>query len=449
MRVLLVATYELGHQPVNLARPAALLRTLGHDVRALDTSVECWDPDAVDWADLVAFSVPMHTATRLTRELAAGIDAPTCCYGLYAHMCGDVVDRVIGGEYEAALVDWVDHPGRRGATVELGRPKAPGGAVVPDRASLPPLDRYAALSEGGALRLVGAVEASRGCAHRCRHCPVPVVYDGRVRIADETDVLRDVDQLVGLGATHITFGDPDFLNAPQHARRVVDALHAAHPELTFDCTVKVEHVLRHHDVWSDFSTAGCRFVVSAFESVDDATLVRLDKGHTAAAAADAVTLLRAHGIDVRPSFLPFTPWTTHAHMVALLDFVHAHDLVGSVDPVQYTIRLLLPKGSLLLAHPDLAPYLGEWDATRLTYSWQAADPTMDALQRELAALVETSVGRDDDIVETYRLVRAAVGAPPVDLTGCDTDRPRLTESWFCCAEPTAAQLRTVGSVENV
>jgi hypothetical protein len=444
MRVLLVATYELGHQPVNLARPAARLRARGHEVRALDTSVERWDPALVDWADVVAFSVPMHTATRLTRELAAGVDAPTCCYGLYAHMCSDVVDRVIGGEYERALVDWVEDP-RPGATVELGRAVPSADDLLPDRDALPPLDRYAALSEGADLRLVGAVEASRGCAHRCRHCPVPVVYDGRVRVADEHAVLRDVDQLVERGATHITFGDPDFLNAPQHARRVIDALHRAHPGLTFDCTVKVEHVLRHRDVWPRFAAAGCRFVVSAFESVDDATLNRLDKGHTTADAADAVGVLRGHGIDVRPSFLPFTPWTTRAQLVALLDFVHAHDLVGSVDPVQYTIRLLLPQGSLLLPHPDLAPYLGEWDATRLTYSWQAADPAMDELQRELASLVEVSVARDDDLVETYRLVRAAVGAPPVDLTGCSTDRPHLTESWFCCAEPTDAQRRAVAA----
>jgi radical SAM superfamily enzyme YgiQ (UPF0313 family) len=443
VRVLLVATYELGHQPVNLARPAALLRARGHDVRALDTSVDCWDPAAVDWADVVGFSVPMHTATRLTRELAAGIEAPTCCYGLYAHMCSDVVDRVIGGEYEAALVDWVEHP-HPGATIELGRAAPSGGEnVVPDRGSLPPLDRYAALSERGVLRLVGAVEASRGCAHRCRHCPVPVVYDGRVRVAAEEAVLADVAQLVDRGATHITFGDPDFLNAPHHARRVVDAVHATHPGLTFDCTVKVEHVLRHRDVWPRFADAGCLFVVSAFESVDDATLSRLDKGHTTADAAEAVGVLRGHGIDVRPSFLPFTPWTTRAQVVALLDFVDAHDLVGSVDPVQYTIRLLVPRGSLLLSHPDLAPHLGDWDPARLTYTWHAADPAMDELQLALASLVEASVGRDDDVAETYRLVRAAAGAPPVDLTGRVTDRPRLTESWFCCAEPTDAQVRAL------
>ena len=249
-----------------------------------------------------------------------------------------------------------------------------------------------------------------------------------------------------LGATHLNFGDPDFLNAPGTRAGSWRPCTTPSPSLTFDCTVKVEHVLRYDDVWADFAAQGCLFVVSAFESVDDATLVRLDKGHTTADAARAVALLRAHGIDVQPSFLPFTPWTTREGLVALLDFVHEHDLVGSVDPVQYSIRLLLPRGSLLLDHPDLVPHLGEWDPARLTHSWSAADPAMDDLQRDVAAVVERSLTAGDDVTTTYTLVRATVGAPPVDLGGCTADRPRLTESWFCCAEPTDAQLRAVGQL---
>ncbi len=439
MRILLVATYELGHQPRNLAGPAAQLLARGHDVRAIDVSVEPWDPELGRWADKVAFSVPMHTATRMVRELAVEIDAPICCYGLYAGMCDDVADVVIAGEYEVALVDWVEH-GTTTATVQLGRDASAPGAPLPARSLLPPLDRYAHLVDGETTRLVGSVEASRGCAHRCRHCPVPVVYDGRVRVTDEAAVLADIEQLVTAGATHITFGDPDFLNAPQHSMRVVRAMHARFPQLTFDCTVKVEHVLRHADLWPELADAGCIFVVSAFESVNDAILERLDKGHTAAEAAEAVTRLRSFGIDVRPSFLPFTPWTTIDDVIALLDFVHEHDLIGSVDPVQFSIRLLLPRGSLLLAHPDLAPHLGAWDDQRLTYTWQAADPAVDALQQEFAAIVEADAATGAPATATYERLRAAAGAPPVDVLPTRLDRPHLSESWFCCAEPTEAQV---------
>lgn len=409
MKVLLVATYELGQQPGAVGAAAAHLRAEGHDVRAVDVSVDPWEPALAAWADEVAFSVPMHTASRLARELAGGIDRPVRVFGLYADQCLDF----------ATPVTWhSDLPTR-----------------LPARDLLPALERYAHLDVAGDRRVAGAVIATLGCAHRCRHCPVPVVFDGRVRRLDETAVLSDVDQLVAAGARHITFNDPDFLNAPPHSLRIVRDLHERHPDVTFDCTVKVEHVLRHTDVWPEFAAAGCVFVVSAFESVDDAVLERLDKGHTAADAAHAVSIVRAAGIEVRPSWLPFTPWTTRDDVVALLDFVYEHDLVGSVDPVQYAVRLLLPEGSLLLALPDVVPFVGPWDPERSTYTWASADPEVDALQERIAAIVDS----DDDPVALYARVREAAGAAPVDLSAVTTGRPRLTESWFCCAEPTDLQ----------
>jgi hypothetical protein len=413
MRVLLVATYELGQQPGSIAAAATHLRASGQEVQAIDVSVDPWDPSLADWADEVAFSVPMHTAARLARDLARGLEQPVRCFGLYADQCTDF----------ATAVDW-----------DLATP-----ASVPSRDLLPPLDRYTRLTIDGEERLVGSVVASQGCAHRCRHCPVPVVFDGRVRRLDGSAVLADLAQLVDAGAQHISFGDPDFLNAPPHSLRIVRAMHERYPQLTFDCTVKVEHVLRHAELWSEFADAGCVFVVSAFESVNNEILERLDKGHTAADAARATSMLRSHGIDVRPSFLPFTPWTSRADLVALLDFVYEHDLVGSVDPVQYTIRLLLPKGSLLLDHPDLAPHLGAWDEPRMSYSWRAADPALDSLQLHLAQLVEERTAAGEGEVATYTRLRDAIGAPPVDLSLSTSGRPRLTESWFCCAEPTEVQ----------
>ena len=430
MRVLLVSTYELGHQPLHVAAPAAALRGAGHDVRCLDLSVEMWDDELAAWADKVAFSVPMHTATRIALEAARRVpdDTEVAYYGLYAGMVGG-----FAGEYEPALLAWAGGAAAPdgGTPVALGRQRFD----VPTRDLLPPLDRYARLAlPGGEERIAGYVEASHGCVHRCRHCPVPVVYDGRIRIVGDDTVLADIDQQVAMGARHITFGDPDFLNGPHHSLRVVRQMHAAHPELTFDCTVKVEHVLRHPEIWQEMADAGCLFVVSAVEHVDDAILERLDKGHTAADATAALSLLRRAGIEMRPSLLPFTPWTTRAGLAALVDWVAANDLVGNVDPVQYTIRLLVPPGSLLLDLPDMAPHIGDYDAERLTWTWTAADPAIDELQAELAALVEDG----GDAAATFDAVAAAVGSAA--RAGTVAERPRLTEAWFCCAEPTGAQL---------
>ena len=451
MRVLLVSCYELGHQPLHIAEPAAHLQPRGHDVRALDLSVEPWDDGAAEWADRIAFSVPMHTATRIARTAIGAVrtvrpDVPVCCYGLYAQMAADVADHVIAGETTGALVDWVE--GREfshAPVVRLGREAAAPGAPRPARDLLPALDHYAHLVTGDGCgpesRIpVAYVEASHGCAHRCAHCPVPVVYAGRIRIVDADAVLADIAQQVAAGARHVTFGDPDFLNGVHHSRRVVRALHDTFPDVTFDCTVKVEHVLRHADLWPEFSAAGCRFVVSAFESVNDDILGRLDKGHTTADASRAVEVLRGAGIEVRPSFLPFTPWTTHHDVRALLEFVADHDLVENVDPIQYTIRLLIPRGSLVLRLPDVAALVGPYDDERGTYEWASADPALDALQRRLAAIVEAQVELGTPIPEVYAAVCGAAGAPVPDPLPPVRGRPRLSEPWFCCAEPTAQQI---------
>jgi len=473
VHVLLLSTYELGHQPLHVASPAGALRRAGHDVRCVDLAMDPLGSDVVAWADAVACSVPMHTAMRLALAVCGEMrtrrpDVPLCLYGLYAGLdagraetsTGFLVDRTIAGEYEPELVAWVGEiatgaAGRRRAgaqaVVSLGR----GRFDLPARDLLPPLDRYARLAVAGELRLAGYVEASHGCAHRCRHCPVPVVYDGRTRLVGQDAVVADVAQLVELGARHITFGDPDFLNGPHHAVRVVAAVHDAFPELTFDITVKVEHILRHADIWPALARAGCLFVVSAFESASDRVLSRLDKGHTVADEIDAVAVVRRVGIEPRPSLMPFTPWTTAEDITALFDLIDYCDLVGNVDPVHYCIRLLVPPGSLLLGSGTLEGALGPYDTEGLGWTWESPDPRLDAVQREFAAIAVQAAAEQWSAATAHQTLRAAADAglgrsdrpaPVVPeqmrATLAPDDRPRLTEAWFCCAEPTEAQFRT-------
>ena len=433
MRVLLVSSYENGHQPLHVASPAAALRAAGHDVRAVDLSVERWDPALVDWAERVAFSVPMHTAMRLALHAAAAVrsqrpELPICLYGLYAPVSRDLTvgrlaDRVIAGEYEPALVAWCGGDDADSGLIQLGR----GTFEPPARDLLPPLESYAHLRLGGEERLVGYVEASHGCVHMCRHCPLPTVYDGRIRIVGADTVIADVEQLVEMGARHITFGDPDFLNGVKHSRDVVRAMHERWPWLTWDATVKVEHVLEHAHVWPEFARSGCLFVISAVECLSDEILRKLDKGHTAEQASAAVALLREHGIETRPSLMPFTPWTSVDDLREVFDWVVANDLIGNVDPVQYTIRLLVPEGSLITT--EMGEHLGEYDAGSLSYRWESP---LDVLQRRMAAIAEG--GADEPPANVFYRLRAEVfcddDEPQIE-PGSVEGRPRMTEPWFC------------------
>lgn len=437
MRVLLVSTYELGHQPLHVASPAAALLHAGHSVRCLDLSVQPWSDEDFEWAEAVAFSVPMHTAMRLAVRAARRLKRswphlPVCLYGLYAAMdhdrtVGGLAEHVIAGEYESGLLNWLDDLSQGlavgGVRIDLGKT----AFRIPARHLLPPLDSYAHLQWGGEHRLVGYVEASHGCRHRCRHCPLPVVYDGRYRIVDEDVVLADVEQLAAAGARHITFGDPDFLNGPAQARRMVAAFNSAFPDLTFDVTAKVEHILRHEELWGDFARRGLLFVVSAFETTSNLILAHLDKGHTVAEAAKAVSMMRDYGVDIKPSWLPFTPWTSVGDLADIADFIVEHDLVESVDPIQLAIRLLVPEGSLLLDSAEMAPYLGAYDEAGLSYRWEAAQPRVDVLSDEAYDLAAAGAST----TEMCRRAAAWAGRSLMASSIADPPRPRLTEPWFC------------------
>lgn len=456
-RLALVSTYELGEQPLGLAVPAALLGAAGHELSALDLAVEEWPSGGLGPVDGVVFSIPMHTALRLAlgaldRLRAERPGLPVAMIGMYAPVLAELDllgprDLTSTGLDPAELLQWANgcRPGR-------AQP-ASCGPRVPRRDLLPPLERYAKLEQDGVELLVGAVESTTGCNHRCRHCPVPLVYDGRSHVIDLSVVLADVGQLVDLGAGHIHFADPDFLNRPQHARRVAAAIAAEHPGLSFDVTAKVSHLLRHASLIPELAEAGLAFVISAFESTSDLVLDRLDKGHHGEDLAVAIEALRCAGVEPRPSLLPFTPWTERRDLVELLDFVLAYDLVWNVDPVQYAIRLLLPPGSPLLEDPDVADAVLGYDPTELGFSWRHRDPLLDELAHELSRLAESLADKPYD--DAYQAVRSLVfhalgerdpGPPPPRSLGRGDgpSRPRLSESWFCCAEPTSAQLGRLG-----
>ncbi len=451
--ILLASTYELGHAPHGLALPRAFLERAGFRPAALDLAVEGLDLARLRRARLVAISVPMHTALRLGLALAARVRAENpgallCFHGLYAPLNADLLVRagaraVLGGECEEDLVALAR---AAEAGEDLGRFVVRGGAAaprrrldypVPSRDGLPPLDRYARfVGTDGGLRLAGYTEATRGCKHRCRHCPVVPVYGGRFFAVPEEIVLEDVDRQAAAGAEHITFGDPDFLNGPVHALRIARALHARHPRLTFDFTAKVEHLVRHGGEVAELAALGAAFVTSAVESLSDRVLEKLEKGHTRADALLAFELCAAARLPLRPSLVPFTPWASLEDYLDLLEVLEARGLLGQLDPVQLSIRLLVPPGSLLEGEPGVA--WGGLDEAALTWRWSHLDPRMDALQARVAAEVEAGEAKGEaplaTIVRVKTLALAAAGLPHGHVRTLAPDQrraPRLTHAWFC------------------
>jgi Radical SAM superfamily len=456
VKLLLISTYELGRQPVHVASPAAALVANGIDVVTLDLAVEDWSEALLDDVAGVAFSVPMHTAMRLANAMAETVrrlrpQMPIAFYGLYAAVGSrqTMADALFVGEYEPDLVAWAHALGGSlaGDRGQVDRDVRQSRFYMPDRSMLPSHDNYARLEWEGVARVAGAVEASHGCRHRCRHCPIPVVYDGRMRVVGSEPVLADIDQLVAAGVEHVTFGDPDFLNAPRYSMDLLREASAAHPDLTFDVTVKVEHILAHESAWQEMASLGVLFVVSAFESTDRRTLEILDKNHTAEDMGAAVSILRSAGVHIRPTWLPFLPWTSPSDLAHLVAFLDSFSLWSATDPVQLAIKLLIPEGSLLETHPDVVPHLVAYEPRSLTWSWEFEHPETDRLQRELDLIAAEGSDCGAEVEDTLAMMRERVGRwVGVDLQPMpiSAPTPRLSESWFCCAEPTAAQAAAVG-----
>jgi radical SAM superfamily enzyme YgiQ (UPF0313 family) len=401
----------------------------------------------------------MHTATRiavaaLPRIRALAPSAHLCMYGLYAAMNAPMlrslgVDTLLGGEFETGLIALAqrlrdgDDSGQREPLVNLSRVPF----LTPDRTGLPRLSQYAhLLLPDGTRKIVGFTETTRGCKHLCRHCPVVPVYEGRFRAVDKDVVLADIAQQVAAGAEHISFGDPDFFNGPTHALKVLAAMHARFPQLTFDATIKISHLLDHAELLPVLRASSCLFITSAVESVDDSVLHYLDKHHTRADVERALTLCRANGISLAPTFVPFTPWTTLDGYLDLLRDLVRWELQQAVPAVQLTIRLLVPQGSYLLRLPGFSDKLLPFDPKLLGYPWRHADPRVDALHDEVQALaLDMEKGsRNDTFRAIWGVAHRAAGKEAPSLHDADPGGaiPRLSEPWYCCAEPTGQQLES-------
>ncbi|MCZ6645620.1 MAG: CUAEP/CCAEP-tail radical SAM protein [SAR324 cluster bacterium] len=465
MNAVLISTYDSGRQPFSLGSAAAWLKRVGAAVTCVDLAVEQLCQDAFRQADLIALSLPMHTATRLATGLIEksrreNPAAHICVFGLYAAINESYLRKlgahsVLGGEFEAGLAALAERlmaerpmagaggnggGPQREPLISLARQKF----LPPERSLLPPLEKYAHLqTASGEQRTVGYVEASRGCKHLCRHCPVVPVYQGVFRVVQKEVVLEDLRRQVAAGARHISFGDPDFFNGPAHGLGIVEALHGEFPELTYDVTIKVEHLLRQRRHLPLLRDTGCLFVTSAVESVDNRVLELLAKGHTREDFAELVRLFRRIGLQLSPTFVTFTPWTTLEGYIELLETLSSLELIDQVAPVQYAIRLLITAGSKLLELAETRAIIKDFDEGELVYPWVHPDARVDRLFQQVSAALQEgqSLGesRREIFARIARLAYAARGDADGMRPACTAQGmlppavfvPYLTEPWYC------------------
>ena len=106
LRALLIGTYEMGRQPFGLASPAAWLRDAGVDVTCVDLTRERLSNDVVSRAGLVAWYLPMHTATRLALPIIQRVrdSEREKIHDAYKDRVGELIQQLVhhAGHLQAA-----------------------------------------------------------------------------------------------------------------------------------------------------------------------------------------------------------------------------------------------------------------------------------------------------------------------------------------------------------
>src|SRR3989440_3284773 len=402
--VLLASTFEGGYQPLTLASAATPLVEAGFPVSVLDTYVNGVDTRPLEKADLIAISLPIFDSVQSGLELARQArtlnpDAHITFFGQHAtihafRLVGKYGDSSVAGEWELPLVGLA----RRAAgdlSAELpgvitAVPQGAGdkprhfisrtGMRVPSRHLLPPLTKYPQIQLDkllGAAQVVGSTEIARGCHHTCLYCSVFAAYDGKVVIVPEPVILQDVQNLFDGGITHRTLIDAGFSNPRHYGVRILRQLRQRFPDLTYDMTTRVDHIVENKDMIREMGGLGMRVITSALEFPSQKVLDALNKEVTVEQVEEAVIFLRQAGIKLNPTFIMFNPWIGLEDLVQFHRFCERTGLDQLIDPIQYETRLYLYKGSPLLQLPAVKAL--ELQEHEFHYEWKHPDPRVDEL----------------------------------------------------------------------
>ena len=446
MKILLLSFYDLGKQPKIISEIYNKINSDLVEIDFVDFSFESREVD-LDKYDAIGIYAPMHTATVLATEYLSNQNLPDkiFTFGLYGDILSDIDSRI-------HFIESIDSNQLDKYLDLMTNDDFSFKETVPDRSILPNIKEYARLVEVDNNLLTGSVETTYGCRHLCTHCPVPIQFNGRFRTFSEEKIIQDISNQIDLGAAHISFNDPDFFNGPKHSLKILERLNNEFPLITYDSTIKVEHILKFKDYFKELNKLNMLFVTSAFETTNDLVLQILQKGHSSMDLQEAIELSKVNNIDIRPTWLPFTPWTTINDLLSIIKLIENNKLRETVDPIQLTIKLLIPKGSLITKRPEIKKYLDQYDKKSFSYSWSYMNNEVDILQKTLFSyLVENeSLDEKEQYVGLVHLIEDFTGSEIIhNEEYIYRHSPKLSESWFCCSEPSNIQLDRIKSNQAV
>ncbi len=442
MKILLTSFYDLGKQPKIIAEIVDKYSTSQVEFDCIDFSVDNPELNLHEY-DALGIYAPMHTATVLSIEYLKDKKLPkkVFTFGLYGSVLEDFnssikhINNIEDGELDSFL----------GISKNLEFSLKNN---IPNRNIFPDISNYAHLVDGRNNLIAGSVETTYGCKHSCTHCPIPITFNGSFKTFSIEKIVNDVSNQVDSGAQHISFNDPDFLNGPVHALKVLEALNSKFPSITYDATIKVEHIIKYQKYFMQLSSLNMIFVISAFETTNDEVLTLLDKKHTNEDLSTAIELSQKANIDIRPTWMPFSPLANLQDLPNIIKLIESYKLRETVDPIQLTIKLLVPKHSLILDKTAIKKYIGEYDKNSLSYKWAYKHNEVEKLQQLLFESLSNNSDLDDhhQYLDMVNIIEEFSDTKLLNTSEYNFKNvPKLSETWFCCSEPSKIQLDRIKS----
>ena len=440
MKILLTSFYDLGKQPKIIAEIVDRYNSSEIDFDFFDFSVEDQNIDLENY-DVLGIYAPMHTATILSIEYIKDKKLPNkmFTFGLYGSVLEDFnssiryIKDIESDELSLFLEINDDHQ------FSLKN-------NIPNRQIFPDISNYAHLVDGSNNLIAGSVETTYGCKHSCTHCPVPISFNGSFKTYSLEKIVSDVKNQVNQGAKHISFNDPDFFNGPIHALKILESLNEKFPSITYDSTIKVEHIIKYKKYFKELSSLNMVFVISAFETTNDLVLSILEKNHTSHDLNNSIEISQDFGIDIRPTWMPFSPWTELNDLSNIVKLIEKYELRETVDPIQLTIKLLIPKHSLIIKKPEINKYLGNYEKNSLSFKWEYENNDVEKLQSSLFDFILNNSELDEhkQYLGMVNIIEKCTDTKLLTNSSYDFKNvPKLSETWFCCAEPSKIQLESI------
>ena len=474
MQVLLISTYELGHQPFGLASATAWLRRAGFQVACVDASLDPVEDRALASAAVVGVSLSMHTATRLAMPLIRRIrrvnpGCRLCCFGLYAPLNeallrAEGVDvgpwaRVRSGLGRSGAV--AAGQGLRACQGRRARDSHPSPRLHPPRPV--PAATARPLCPPSYRRRVPRRRLHRGVARL--QAPLPSLSrssrctSGDFRLVPRTSCWRTCAQQVDAGAQHLTFGDPDFFNGRTHATSVI----ASSPRRSLASPTTSPS---RWSTWCGTSPApaelrgpaACSSRAPSRRSTIECSAAT-GKGHTRADfEAGGRRLPGRPALSLSPTFVAFTPWTSFPWRISSSRSHRSPRARASMSrPSNWRSGSSSPTGRFCSAWTTLRRAPGAVRPRALVYPWTSQKPDVDVLQDEVRRWLARGRARRARKCSTRSAVaarHAGVGrsssfAPSANLEVCATPGhtaparentaptrasatvPYLEEPWYC------------------